>query len=98
MVTSTSGYKNSSLRDFENNPDDEMTTMNNTRYEKEEAKAALIKELRDAITAQLIGEMDWVRTRAFWAARLPMIPAEVLAESLTAAISTGAAILASKNR
>lgn len=29
--------------------------MNNTLYEKEEAKAALLKELRDAITAQLIG-------------------------------------------
>ncbi|KJC03386.2 hypothetical protein ASU65_20800 [Enterobacter hormaechei subsp. xiangfangensis] len=72
--------------------------MNNSLYEREEEKAALIKELQVAITSQLTGEMDWVRTRAFWAARLPMIPTEVLAESLTAAISKGAAILALKNR
>jgi len=70
--------------------------MCNSLYEREEKQAALIKELRLAITAQLTGEMDWVRTRAFWAARLPGIPSEVLAESLAAAIAKGASLLKSK--
>ncbi|EJI9010426.1 hypothetical protein ABGK91_004476 [Escherichia albertii] len=67
--------------------------MDNTLYQKEEEKAALIKELRSAIKAQLRGDMDWVRTRAFWAARLPGIPNEVLAEALASAISYGAVMM-----
>ncbi|EHG7584029.1 hypothetical protein OGY07_13135 [Citrobacter sp. Cs237] len=70
--------------------------MDNSLYQKEEVKAVLIKELHGAITAQLTGEMDWVRTRAFWAARLPGIPSDLLAEALASAISKGAYILASK--
>ncbi len=66
--------------------------MNNSLYQKEE-KAALIKELRSAIKAQLCGDMDWVRTRAFWAARLPGIPNEVLAEALASAINYGAVMM-----
>ncbi|HAT1683149.1 TPA: hypothetical protein I8Y21_003873 [Klebsiella oxytoca] len=67
--------------------------MNEDAHRKEEEKAALIKDLRSAIKAQLSGEMDWVRTRAFWAARLPGIPHDILAEALTATINYGAAVL-----
>ncbi|EFI8981698.1 hypothetical protein IB341_005308 [Escherichia coli] len=67
--------------------------MNNSLYQKEEEKAALIKELRSAIKAQLCGDMDWVRTRAFWAARLPGVPNEVLAEALASAINYGAVMM-----
>lgn len=67
--------------------------MDNSLYKKEEENAALRKELMKVIEAQLSGEMDWVRTRAFWSARLPGIPPEILSEALTAAISKGAALL-----
>lgn len=71
--------------------------IDNSLYKKEEDKAALIKELHRAITAQLTGEMDWVRTRAFWAARLSGILNEILAEALASAINYGAVMMRGKH-
>ncbi|RXK34502.1 hypothetical protein BBD39_10725 [Arsenophonus endosymbiont of Bemisia tabaci Asia II 3] len=53
----------------------------------------LINQLRVAIIAQLIREMDEVRAREFWSSTLPSVPPEILAEALTTGIAYGASLL-----
>lgn len=62
----------------------------NPSKEEAEKKAALLSELTDAIEQQLSGDMDEVRTRAYWDWRLPAVPTEYLAEALSRAISRNA--------
>lgn len=46
-------------------------------------KSALIDEMRGVVQACVSGEMDWVRSRAYWDARLPTVDPALLAEVLS---------------
>lgn len=58
----------------------------NQHFENELKKAELIKELREKVEAAINGDMDWVRSRAYWAARLVDIDTALLAEALAYAL------------
>lgn len=60
--------------------------MSNPSYDQAVEKSKTINELHKAVRQQLSGDMDWVRTRAFWESRLPDLNPEHLAEALTTAI------------
>ena len=64
---------------------------NNSEVNVENVKSAaeLQAELRRVIADQLTGRMDWVRARTYWALRLPVIPADQLAEALTHVLASG---------
>ncbi|QKN82202.1 hypothetical protein [Scandinavium goeteborgense] len=59
------------------------------KLSREEAKekAEMISELTKVVGMQLSGEMDFVRSRAYWEFRLPDLPREYLAEALSYALA-----------
>jgi len=66
--------------------------MANPAYETFKKESELIAELSRIVELQIYGEMDWVRTRAYWKARLPELleHSDELAEALTDALSNAA--------
>jgi len=57
-----------------------------------QTKAEIIEELDHVVVQQVYGDMDWVRSRAYWKYRLPelMEHTEELAEALTYALNQAA--------
>lgn len=52
-------------------------------YEVGLDKAKLIDEMRQVVLDCLTGDMDWVRSRAYWEARLPTVDPALLVEVLS---------------
>ncbi|OQS32813.1 hypothetical protein B0T45_21155 [Chromobacterium haemolyticum] len=58
-----------------------------TSHEEAKAKAELIDELTRAVRLQVGGDIDGIRARAYWEARLPEVRLECLAEALTTVLT-----------
>jgi len=59
-------------------------------FQQTKEKAELIQELTTIVAQQIRGDMDWVRSRAYWEARLPQLDPALLAEALTYALQRAA--------
>lgn len=59
-------------------------------FQQAQEKAELIQELTTVVEQQIRGDMDWVRSRAYWEARLSQLDSALLAEALTYALHRAA--------
>jgi len=66
--------------------------MTKPTYEEVKKQSELIAELCDAVKSQVYGEMDGIRARTYWKARIPELleHADELAEALTYALNNAA--------
>lgn len=71
--------------------------MNETLYKSKE-NLNLIEDLSHVIIAQLLKDMDDIRTRQFWSFRIPYIPNKVLAEVLALGIRNGASLIENRRK
>jgi len=51
--------------------------------EEEEKENRSVQHLKFTMEGQACGNVDWVRTRAYWTSKLPTLGIDVLARALT---------------